>query len=57
MNDLSKLTKIIYNSIDECYEFINNQFKENKVIIQNIKKELMNLIIITFDPNKRKKSK
>ena len=54
MNDLSKLTKIIYNSIDECYEFINNQFKENKVIIQNIKKELMNLIIITFDPIKRK---
>ena len=54
VNDLSLLTKILYNSIDESYEFIKSSFEENKVIIKNMSKTDMKIIILIYDLIKRK---
>ena len=54
VNDLSLLTKILYNSIDESYEFIKNSLEENKVIIKNMSKTDMKIIILIYDLIKRK---
>ena len=35
-NDLSLLTNKFFNSINKAYEFIYNNFEENKIIIKNI---------------------
>ena len=45
-NDLLILTKINFDSINKAYEFILNNFEENKVIFENIiiKKEIKLLI-------------
>ena len=53
-NELSKLTNIIYNSLEELYEFIKNIFEQNKVIIKEVTKEMMKLIIILYDALKMK---
>ena len=36
LNDFKLLTKLLFNTINEAYEFIINLFEENKVIINNI---------------------
>ena len=36
-NDLSILTKCMFNTIDDAYEYIINIFEQNKVIIKEIK--------------------
>ena len=46
---LSKLTKTIYKSIDEVYEFINNIFIQNKFKIQDKNSQMISIIIIYDD--------
>ena len=53
-NELSKLTNVIFNSVEELYEFIKNIFEQNKVIIKEVTKEMMKLIIIIYDALKMK---
>ena len=53
-NELSKLTNVIYNSVEELYEFIKNIFEQNKVIIKEVTKEMMKLIIFIYDTSKMK---
>ena len=53
-NELSKLTNVIYNSVEELYEFIKNIFEQNKVIIKEITKEMMKLMITIYDGLKMK---
>ena len=53
-NEFSKLTNVIYNSIEELYEFIKNIFEQNKVIIKEVTKEKMKLMIIIYDALKMK---
>ena len=53
-NEFSKLTNVIYNSVEELYEFIKNIFEQNKVIIKEVTKEMMKLIIIIYDALKMK---
>ena len=50
INDFFILTKLKLNTIDELYNFINNIFEENKVIIEyiiinNTIKLLLNIIV------------
>lgn len=52
--ELSVLTKIMCNSVNEVYEFIKNSFDQKKVIIKNIAINQMKLIILVYDPFKRK---
>ena len=54
-NDLSILSKIKFNSINEAYEFIRNIFEENQVFIKtiNINKE-MKLILKNSNENEIK---
>ena len=54
INDLSILTKIKFNSIDEAYEFIDNIFNQNKYYIKDISSEQIILIIKTYDVIKGK---
>ena len=44
-NDLSVLTKIMFNTIYDAYEYIINLFEKNKVAIKEIKRK-NNIIII-----------
>ncbi len=53
-SELSLLTKIIYNSLDEVFEYLNNLFKEKEVIIKNISKERMTLIFKINDYIRKK---
>ena len=53
-NDLSILTKIVFNSLDECYNFIRNSFQQNKVKIKEISKNLLKLEIEISDNIKSK---
>ena len=50
-NDLTILTHIKFNSIDEAYDFLIDLFEENRVIIQNIiiKKEMKLIIKIELE--------
>ena len=50
-NDLTILTHIKFNSIDEAYNFLIDLFEENRVIIQNIiiKKEMKLIIKIELE--------
>ena len=54
INDLSILTKIKFNSIDEAYEFIDNIFNQNKYYIKKILNDKIILIIRTYDAIKGK---
>ena len=54
INDLSILTKIKFNSIDEAYEFIDNIFNQNKYYIKDISPDQIILIIKTYDVIKGK---
>jgi len=54
VNDLSILTKIKFNSIDEAYEFIDNIFTQNKYYIKEISSDKIILIINTYDVIKGK---
>ena len=54
LEDLSLLTKIIYKSIDESFEFINNIFINNKYKIKEINLNEIKIIIITYDNIKGK---
>ena len=54
INDLSILTKIKFNSIDEAYEFIDNIFTQNKYYIKEISSDKIILIINTYDVIKGK---
>ncbi len=47
--DLSILTKAVFNSIDDSFEFIENIFNQKKSYIKNISSDEMKLIIKTFD--------
>ena len=51
---LSLLTKIIYKSIDESYEFIENIFNQNKFRIKEKSSNIIKLIIKTYDTFKGK---
>ena len=35
-DEISKITKILFNSIDEAYKYIDNIFNKNKVIIKDV---------------------
>lgn len=35
-DEISKITKILFNSIDEAYKYIENLFNKNKVIIKDV---------------------
>ena len=50
-NDLTILTHIKFNSIDEAYDFLIDLFEENRVKIQNIiiKKEMKLIIKIELE--------
>ena len=48
-NDLSTLTKIVYNSLDDSYEFIKNSFEYKKILIKDITKAKIILVINTYD--------
>jgi len=52
--DLSILTKAIFNSIDDSFEFIENIFNQKKSYIKDISSEEMKIIIKTFDIIKEK---
>ena len=54
LEDLSLLTKILYKSIDESFEFINNIFINNKFKIKEINLNEIKIIIITYDVIKGK---
>ena len=56
-NELSKLTKVIYDSLDESYEFIKNSFEQNKVYIKDMTNNKLTLVIITYDTIKIKEKK
>ena len=47
--NLSLLTKVIYKSIDEAYEFIENIFNQNKFRIKEKSSNIIKLIIKTYD--------
>ena len=57
MNNLSILTKTIFKSIDESFEFFENIFNQNKVRIKNKTNNYIILIIITYDIIKGKEKK
>ena len=54
LEDLSLLTKTIYKSIDESFEFINNIFINDKFKIKEINLNEIKIIIITYDVIKGK---
>ena len=49
IENLAILTKTIYKSIDEVYEFINNIFIQNKFKIKEINSQMISIIIIIYD--------
>ena len=53
-DDFSILTKIIFNSIDEAYEYLKQHFDDKKVTIKINEKRILKLLILTYDPIKRK---
>jgi len=54
INDLNKLTKSLYNSLDEAYEFFINIFEENKVFIKEIiKNKKIKLILQKYIDKKQ----
>ena len=53
-DDLSLLTKTIYKSIDESYEFIKNIFNQNKFKIKEKTSKRIKLIIRIYDMIKAK---
>jgi len=57
MNNLSILTKTIFKSIDESFEFFENIFNQNKVRIKNKTNNYIILVIITYDIIKGKEKK
>ena len=57
IENLSILTKTIYKSIDEVYEFINNIFIQNKFIIKDKNSQMISIIIIIYDNIKGKNKK
>ena len=57
INDLSILTKIKFNSINEAYEFIDNIFNQNKYYIKEISSDKIILIINIYDKYKEKEKK
>ena len=54
IKDLTLLTKIAFDSINECYSFIKNSFDKNKVIIKNTLNNNLILEIETYEPIERK---
>ena len=55
--NLSLLTKIVFKSIDESYEFITNIFNQNKFLIKDINSKMITIIIIIYDNIKGKERK
>ena len=55
-SDLSLLTKIKFNSLDDTYEYIKNIFEQKKVKVKNITKKMVILILNIYD-NKKNKEK
>ena len=53
-NDLSLITKVNYNSLDEAYQFIKNSFEQEKVFVKDITKSMIKLIINIYDIKKNK---
>ena len=49
LDNLSCLTKVVFNSIDDSFEFIENIFNQKKSYIKNISSDEMKLIITTYD--------
>ena len=49
IENLSLLTKTIFKSIDEAFEFMNNIFNQNKFKIQEKSSNIIKLIIKTYD--------
>ena len=54
IENLSLLTKVIYKSIDESFEYINNIFIRNKFKIKEKNSKIIKLIIIIYDNIKGK---
>ena len=54
LKDLSLLTKTIFKSIDESFEFINNIFKQKKFKIKEKNIKEIKIIIIVYDMIKGK---
>ena len=54
-NDLSLLTKVEFESINEAYEFIIDLFEDNKVYINNIMKKQLMKLILKIDINRKVK--
>lgn len=54
LNDLTILTNIVFNSIDESYEYIKEYFDEKKVSIKESGKRNLKLLILIYDPIKKK---
>ena len=54
--DLSLLTKVEFKTIDDSYDFINNIFEENKVIIQEIKNYYFIKLILKIHINHEEKN-
>ena len=52
--DIAILTKTIYNSLDESFEFIKNSFEQNKCRIKEKNSNILKLIIVTYDIIKSK---
>lgn len=48
-NDFSLITKQMFRSIDEIYQFIKNIFEKKNVIVQDVSSKMMKLIISFYD--------
>ena len=54
--DLSKLTNIKFNPLDDPYEFVRKSFEQNKVIIKDISKTII-ILVLNQENNLNKEKK
>ena len=52
--EFSKLTNILFSSINECYEYIKHNFEQNLVFVTDKTKMVLKLNILISDPKQRK---
>ena len=56
-NDFCLITKLMFRTIDEIYQYLKNIFEKKNVIIQDITSKMMKLIISFYDMNQHSVNK
>ena len=56
-NDFCLITKLMFRTIDEIYQYLKNIFEKKNVIIQDITSKMMKLIVSFYDMNQHSVNK